>query len=119
MAGDIKSTEKAELIALYGIEDLTLKRKCSDTHLLEMVGFISWGKVGHFLPHIDEKDLNDIEKDSVDTPEKRQKLLTLWEWRNGDDATYDAMITAMLAAQERLEAVQVLKLLQQGQYNYK
>lgn len=79
------------------------------------MGFITWRDVGFRLPGIDRKvDLGDIEKDGYDEADKRRKLVSLWEERNGDDATYGVMITAMVKAGKVDEATKVCKLLCTG-----
>ena len=57
-------------------------------------------------------DINAIDRDGKYEADKRRLLVDLWEERCGDDATYDAMITAMLKAGKMNEATNLCKLLQ-------
>ena len=112
--------EKVELLREYDITERKVKTKCSDEHMLEIEGFISWRQVGPRLSKINDsdnkQDMNDIEINGKDEADKRRKLITLWEERNGNDATYDDLITAMLKAGKKDEATKVCKLLKSGQH---
>ena len=46
--------------------------------------------------------------------EKRGRLIDIWLQKNGDDATYDDMITAMLKAEYKEHATSVCSLLYDG-----
>ena len=63
----------------------------------------------------------DIEKDGFDEVKRRQKLIDMWAEKNGDEATYDQMVTAMIKAEKINEATKVCKLLtpQSGQFSRK
>ena len=54
--------------------------------------------------------MKDTRKDGKDEQDKRRLLIDKWEDK-GSQATYDAMITAMLKAGKRKEAEDVFKLL--------
>ena len=112
--------EKVELLREYDITERKVTTKCSDEHMLEIEGFISWRRVGPRLSKINDsdnkQDMNDIEINGKDEADKRRKLITLWEERNGNDATYDDLITAMLKAGKKDEATKVCKLLKSGQH---
>ena len=71
---------------------------------------MSWKLVGLSLRSISVRDIDDIECEYRTQTEKRWKLIRLWEERNGSDATYDAMITAMVRAGTHDEAIRVCKM---------
>lgn len=72
---------------------------------------ISWDIVGRHLRTIEQKDIEDIDRDMPDQLKKRQRLVDLWKERNGSDATFGSMMTAMLKAKKRNEAETICKLL--------
>lgn len=63
-------------------------------------------------------DINAIDRDGKYEADKRRLLVDLWEERCGDDATYDAMITAMLKAGKMNEATNLCKLLQDTAHGF-
>ena len=67
--------------------------------------------MGSRLKEIKESDIEDIDKDGKDQNDKRRMLLDRWKERNGCDATYGAMISAMMKEQKRDEAEKVCRLL--------
>ena len=70
--------------------------------------FISVHKVGPHLLKIDRVFLNDLDRYS---PERqRDKLVYEWRKRNASEATYYAMIAAMVKAQHIEDAERVCKL---------
>ena len=95
----------------YSLTENHLKRECSDKDLLDIDKHISWDIVGHHLPGIKQKHIDDINLDMSDQSQKRQRLVDLWKERNGSDATFGSMITAMLKAEKRNEAEKVCRLL--------
>ena len=88
-----------------------LNKQCSDQHLLEIGTFVSWRDVGPCLFGIKIRDITDIDHDGYNEQDRRRKLLNLWVERNGSDATYSAIITAMLKAKKLDEAEKVRKLI--------
>ena len=106
--------DRAQLMRDHNLTEGMLKVKCSKDHRLEIGTFISWKEVGARLPEIEQRHLDDIDTDGRNEADKRQKLVNLWEENNADDATYYAMITAMLRAERKAEATQVCTLLVQG-----
>ena len=95
----------------YNLTSENLDKKCSTEHLLEIYSFVSWKDVGPRLCGIDITDITDIDRDENDEQDKRRKLLNLWVERNGSDATYRAIITAMLEAKKRDEAEKICVLI--------
>ena len=89
-----------------------VKTKCSDEHLRDIAAFISWDTVGPYLPEITRLDIKDIDRSGKDNQAvKRQRLVDSFEGINGANATYEALITAMLDAGERREAERVVSLI--------
>ena len=101
--------KRAALVVKYGLTEAELAQKCSDDHMLDIGEFISWQDVGPHLPDISKDDVKDVHKDGFDQTDRRRRLMSLWEERNGEDATYDAMITAMTKARKNDEAERVCK----------
>ena len=93
--------DKKELMQRYNFTEQFLQTKCSKFCITEIGKFISWDEVGRYLPRIERIDLSDIDRDGRHQQNKRQLLLDLWKDRNGDGATYDIMITAMLKARKK------------------
>ena len=91
-----------------------LIRAITFEHLLEIRHITSWREVGIHLKHISSIDIRDIDRDGFDEADKRRRLLNLWEERNGQDATYNSMIKAMLSAGKRAEADKVSNLLEKS-----
>ena len=106
-----------ELARQLGVSEGSLCAGVSETHLVEIATFISWKDVGPRLSGITRGDIHDIDRDGYDGPEKRSKMVDLWVERNGSNATYHAMITAMLAAKKKMEAESVCRLLAPGEEN--
>ena len=103
--------DKAKLLESYNLTESLLQVKCSEEHIANIQEFISWDKVGRHLPNITRRNLRDIERDGRDQESRRGLLLDMWEDSNGNNATYDAMITAMLRAGKMAEATNVCQLL--------
>ena len=82
--------------------------------MLSIKQFIAWREVGPFLQEIERIHMKDIDRDGFDESDKRRRLIDKWEDLNGDEATYDVLITAMLRAKEKEDATKVCKLLDQG-----
>ena len=106
--------DKAQLMHDYNLPVRSLQKKCSINHIIEMGKFFSWKEVGDYLPRIERTDVDDIDCDGANQKDKRRRLLDLWEKRNGDGATYDVVITAMLEAGEKAEATRVCALFPGG-----
>ena len=107
--------KKADLAKKFQITEDMLKQKVTDEHMLDIQDFISWRDVGPYLSEIDRVHLDDIQREGDDERDRRRRLLNKWEDRNGDDATYDNMIFAMLRAGKKDDATKVCKRLKPGQ----
>ena len=106
--------DKAQLMHDYNLPVRSLQEKCSEEDIVEIGTFISWESVGRHLPNITRRHIRDIGRDGRDQNSRRRLLLDLWEEKNGDGATYDVMITAMLKAGEKAEATRVCALFPGG-----
>ncbi|CAI8045413.1 hypothetical protein GBAR_LOCUS25117 [Geodia barretti] len=95
----------------YNLTKENLNTKCSDEHILDIGKFISWRKVGRRLKHIEERDIQDIDRDGKDEDDRRRLLLERWHEKNASDATYGEIINAMMKEQKRDEAEKVCELL--------
>ena len=102
---------KAKLMKKYNLTDSTLQTKVSDDHINEIAKFVSWEDVGRHLDKIGRPGVEDIQKDGDNEDKRRRLLVDRWEDKNGDDATYDSMVTAMIKAEKIDEATEVCKLL--------
>ncbi|CAI8056697.1 Caspase-3 [Geodia barretti] len=94
----------------YGLTDAELGKKCEDEHLTAISRFISWDSVGPYLKGVTRQDMKDIRHDGQYQQDKRGMLIDKWE-ETGSEATYGAMITAMVKARKRSEAEKVCELL--------
>ena len=103
--------KKSELMKMYNLTESMLQQRVSGDHMFEIMRFVSWKLVGLSLRSISVRDIDDIECEYRTQTEKRWKLIRLWEERNGSDATYDVMITAMVRAGTHDEAIRVCKML--------
>ena len=79
-------------------------------HLNEILKFISVREVGRHLLKIDSVFLDNLDRDYKISDEKREKLVYEWRKRNASEATYYAMIAAMVKAQYIEDAERVCKL---------
>ena len=103
--------EKAKLMSRYSLTDEMLRRRCSQEHINEIAKFISVQEVGRHLPNIDIVALGDFEIDYSKESRRRTALLRLWVENNGDGATYDSLITAMITAEKIQQATDVCRML--------
>ena len=100
----------------YNLTEAMLNTRCSDGHINDIEQFISWREVGRHLPGIEKVELKDMEVDGRTEPQRRGKVMALWEERNGDKTTYGVLITAMITAKKIDEATNVCKLLNPGKF---
>ena len=105
-----------QLINSYELNEEYVSKKCSYAHRIDIAEFVSWSEVGPRLKEIGELDMNDIKIEKCGEKEKRMKLLHLWAERNGSNATYGAIITAMLKARKMDEAEGVCEVLKRGKH---
>ena len=101
-------------MARYKLTPAMLNRKVEDRDNAALVRIIiSWDAIAPQL--LNRGDRTDVEQDGRSAAQKKQKMLETWEDRNGDAATFDGLITAMLDAGELGQATEVCKLLNPGQ----
>ena len=100
--------EKEKLRIKFELTKEQLQEQCSDEHLTAISKFVSWNAVGPYL--VSRKDMSDIRKDGKYEQDRRALLIDKWE-DSGSEATYVAMITAMLKAKKGKEAKEIFKLL--------
>jgi hypothetical protein len=90
-----------------------LKRKVEDRDNAALVRIIiSWDAIAPQL--LNRGDRTDVEQDGRTAAQKKRMMLEKWEDRNGDAATFDGLITAMLDAGELGQATEVCQLLNPG-----
>ena len=106
--------KKANIIGKYNITRAMLDTKVEDKHLPNLVGIIiDWETIA--LQLLGRVDRTDVDHDSRNAAQRKQKMLETWQDRNGDAATFDRLITAMVEAGEVGQATEVCKLLNPGQ----
>ena len=90
--------DKEKLQIRFELTKEQLQEQCSDEHLTAISEFVPCDAVGPYL--VSRQDMSDIRKDGKCEQDRRRLLIEKWE-KKGSEATYDAMITAMLKARER------------------
>lgn len=60
-------------------------------------------------PYLDVKQVSDIEREGKSEPGRRTALLERWNQMKGSDATYRALITALLDIEHRNDAEKICK----------
>ena len=88
---------------------MTIK-EVSKNHREEIITFISVHEVGRHL-NIDGELIGDLNYDHNLEKDKRARLVDEWHKKNASDATYYAMITAMVKGKRIDHAERVCKLL--------
>ena len=106
--------QKANLIGKYNITRAMLDRKVEDKDVAALARIIlDWENIA--LQLLNKIDRENITQNGQGTGQKKQMLLETWQDRNGDDATFDKLITAMVDAGEVGQATDVCKLLNPSQ----
>ena len=114
MARNAAEVEMAytKLKTTHNVPDSMLREKCSQKHTLAIEDFIQWRVVGPLLPRINNQKISDIDievKGGEDL--KRRKLLEVFHQKNGNLATYEVLIKAMLWKEHGEDATKVFELL--------
>ena len=108
--------QNAELVVRYNLTPVMLNRKVEDRDI-SMLGRIipTFGSIApQLLSRVDQVE---VDLDCRSEAQKKQKMLETWVDRNGDAATFDKLIMAMVEA--GLDQVaEVCKLLNPGQCEY-
>ena len=111
--------EYVELKKKHSLTDKVLQQKITKEHSFAVDQFISWRIVGPKLPRMKQRDVNDIDVEvrggAREEARKRRKFMDLWKEKNGDNATYEALIRAMISEELNGEATSVCELLSAGQ----
>ena len=106
--------QKANLIGKYNITRAMLDRKVEDRDISNLERIIlDWGTIAMQL--LNRVDRANVEQDGRSAAQKKRMMLETWQERNGDAATFDRLITAMLEAGVMGQATDVCKLLNPGQ----
>lgn len=93
----------------YKLTGKVCKQEVSDRHL-EEITCEQWRKLPPYLD-LEATILNDLERDFRTEEERRVGLLKKWKGRKGFDATYIALISALLEIKCRNDAENICKLL--------
>ena len=86
----------------YNLTEEQLNVECTDEHILQVGETIAWKAVGNYL--LTPVELEDIETDGHNEPDRRHKMLRKWKQKCSSKATYKALIEAMLKAKRRDQA---------------
>ena len=108
-----RATKRYERLKMeYKIKDYQLRKKISEDDTLSIEDFINWRVVGPVLPEIDNQEISDIDFDVRGGENlKRRELLERFHQRNGNGATYEVLIKAMLSRRLEEDATSVFELL--------
>ena len=105
---------KENLMGRYNITQAMLDRPVEDRDIPNLGRIIiDWETIAVQL--LDRSDRANVDQDGRHAGQKKQMMLERWLDRNGDAATFDKIITAMLEAREVGQATKVCKLLNSGQ----
>ncbi len=118
------STETlSSLMEHYQLKEEDCNRQISTLHLDEIS--LNFSRKWRFLPaRLKMEDIvaYDIDRGPGDEEEKRRAFFLKWKWTKGSNATYKALICALLEIKSRQDAESVCKLLQEstsGVYQHK
>ena len=83
-----------------GVDQKSLKSRVSDFHITEIaVDLTDWEEIAPFLGLADA-EVMEIKEDHPLKPEcQRHKALRTWQWKNGVNATYEAIIRILCSPQ--------------------
>ena len=108
---------KAGLMATYKLTQATLDKPVEDRDIPQLERTIlDWGTIAMQL--LNRVDRQNIDKDGRNAAQKKRMMLATWQDRQGNAATYDRLITAMIDAGEVGQATEVCKLLNPGQWEW-
>lgn len=102
-----------DLMGNFGVTDEDCNKEVSDEHV-EMISRSHCEDWESLLPYLGLKPIvaNDIGKQNLEPREKRKKFLSQWKKIEGDNATYQQLVKALLKIQCRQDAEMILKMLQ-------
>lgn len=97
------------LINRLGIDGEACNKKINDKDLENSCSF----PYKRLSPHLglNGVDTSDIERDAQTEPERRSGLLNKWKEKEGSDATYRALISALLEIDRKDDAEDICRLL--------
>lgn len=89
------SATPQRIAADFGLDPKLLERPCEEAILPSLADFVHpWQPTFDFL--ISSLDIEDIDKENKTEHSKRVAALRKWKKRCGTDATYSALMTALL-----------------------
>jgi len=104
-----------DLMEHYNLSEECCNREITDIHISDfcLSGCTKWRLMAPNLG-LTESDVSDIKHDSLNEEEMRPNFLFKWRNKKGRDATYTALINALLKLGCRKDAELVCQLLQQS-----
>ena len=98
------------ILRLFNLTHEDLRKKVSHKHVGKFK--CEWWRLPAYLD-MDPKIKDDIERNRglTDEPMKRQNFFEQWKHLNGENATYEALVNALLECERRADAEDVCKLL--------
>ena len=102
------------LMERYSLSDDACSKQITDTHLEELsrTHCRHWRRLPSHL-EMDSIVEHDVDSSSTDEGKRRHNFFMKWKERKGSDATYKALITALLKVDCRADAEYICKLLNQ------
>ena len=102
-----------KLMAQYGISDAACDATVTELHMMEIIKKYGsrWKEMYMYLD-IDKITVSDLKYAPGDEEDKRQCFFGIWKQQKGNDATYRALLTALLGVTSRDDAECVCKLMQ-------
>ena len=104
-----------QLIAQYRLTEEECSKVVSDLHLdLLAQSCCAGGAWKTLAPHLEIQRaiVEDIDRKQVDDNEKRSVFFYQWKQMKGSEATYMKLVRALLLIRRRMDAEELLKLLQ-------
>ena len=117
MAEDEKTPEqhKKELIVSYSLTIAMLNSQVLDRNIARLVRIITEReRLARQLLN-SQADRETVDRYGHTEDQKKNKMLEIWRERNGNTATFDKLIAAMLEEGQRRQAENVCKMLNPGQ----
>ena len=99
-----------DLATNFGLTADELLKPCDSKIIASLADcFSKWRVI--FSSLLSEIDLGDVDRESSIEEEKRIAVLRKWKARNGDGATYEILVSALLKQGEKGQAESLCKLL--------
>ena len=97
-----------------GVDPKSFKSRISDFHITEIAADLTdWEDIAPFLG-LTDAEVMEIKEDHPDKPRyQRHKALCIWQWKNGDSCTYEALVHLLCSPQVQQVALaeRVVKML--------